>query len=206
MKRQEQNDSSKERILKAALQEFGEKGYHLASTNCICKNNEISKGLLFHYYKTKDDLFLICVETCFHALSAYLAQHLTSEMQDAKKVLNHYFEIRFNFFKQYPLYEQIFYTAVIDTPSHLAQQIEILRIGLNELNKNFLTNLTKQLEIKPTVNIDYVITLIYEISNYLHMKYKGDYSNDLQKKHEVIIAHSKEIQEMIILLFYGIVK
>lgn len=47
-----------ERILNAALKEFSQKGYEKASTNEIVKEAEISKGLLFHYFKNKKELFL----------------------------------------------------------------------------------------------------------------------------------------------------
>ena len=51
MKREEKSENSKERIIKAALEEFGQNGYVAASTNNMCKNHDISKGLLFHHYK-----------------------------------------------------------------------------------------------------------------------------------------------------------
>jgi AcrR family transcriptional regulator len=48
----------KERILNAAMKEFAKKGYKNASTNEIVKEAKISKGLLFHYFNSKKDLFL----------------------------------------------------------------------------------------------------------------------------------------------------
>lgn len=47
-----------ERILNAALKEFSLKGFEKASTNEIVKNAQISKGLLFHYFHNKKELFL----------------------------------------------------------------------------------------------------------------------------------------------------
>lgn len=48
----------RERILNAAMKEFTQKGFESASTNEIVKEASISKGLLFHYFKNKKDLFL----------------------------------------------------------------------------------------------------------------------------------------------------
>lgn len=45
-------------ILNAAMKEFAQKGYKNASTNEIVKEAGISKGLLFHYFKNKKELFL----------------------------------------------------------------------------------------------------------------------------------------------------
>lgn len=206
MKREEKNENSKEKILNAALQEFGQKGYVEASTNSICKNYEISKGLLFHYYKTKDELFLICVEKCFNALGEYLSVHADANRACVETALNQYFEVRFSFFKQYPLYEQIFYTAMITPPEHLKEEIEIRRQSVNQINKEFLIQIMNRLELKPHIDQESTLEMIYGMSNYLHMKYKGDYSADREARHQVVMKHSKEIKEIIMILFYGIVR
>lgn len=52
------NPEKQERILNAALKEFAQKGYENASTNEIVKLAGISKGLLFHYFKNKKELYL----------------------------------------------------------------------------------------------------------------------------------------------------
>ena len=44
-------------ILTAALEEFAENGYELASTNRIVKKAGIGKGMLFYYFKSKKELF-----------------------------------------------------------------------------------------------------------------------------------------------------
>ncbi len=52
-------DQRKDRILEAALIEFSDKGYKKASTNTIVREAGVSKGLLFHYYKSKKDLYIL---------------------------------------------------------------------------------------------------------------------------------------------------
>jgi AcrR family transcriptional regulator len=54
---------SKEKILLAAFEEFAENGYLLASTNSIMKKADVSKGLIFHYFKNKKNLYLECAES-----------------------------------------------------------------------------------------------------------------------------------------------
>ena len=48
---------SRQKIIDAALKEFGQHGYEGASTNQICLSAGISKGLLYHYFKSKENLF-----------------------------------------------------------------------------------------------------------------------------------------------------
>jgi TetR/AcrR family transcriptional regulator len=47
-----------ERILDAALQEFSRHHFEQASTNQIAKEAKVAKGLLFHYFKSKEELYL----------------------------------------------------------------------------------------------------------------------------------------------------
>lgn len=49
--------SKQDRFINAALQIFSENGYKKASTDEIVKKAEISKGLLFHYFGSKQGLY-----------------------------------------------------------------------------------------------------------------------------------------------------
>ncbi len=51
-------DARRNRILEAALVEFADKGYRKASTNTIVREAKVSKGLLFHYFISKKDLYI----------------------------------------------------------------------------------------------------------------------------------------------------
>ena len=74
MNQKEKSQISKDKILNAAIAEFGTKTYENASLNNICNDNKISKGLIYHYFKNKDELFLKCVKVCFDELVDYLSK------------------------------------------------------------------------------------------------------------------------------------
>lgn len=63
---QEQNqeilDRRKEEILEAALEEFSRKGYSGTKISDVVKRAGISQGLVYHYYKSKDELYLAVIE------------------------------------------------------------------------------------------------------------------------------------------------
>lgn len=50
-------ENPKERILEAALLEFSRHSYETASTNNISKLAKLSKGTIFNYYESKENLF-----------------------------------------------------------------------------------------------------------------------------------------------------
>ena len=61
MNRNNQTDR-KNQILKAAFKVFVDKGYSKATMDDIVDISGLSKGALYHYYKSKKDLFLSLIE------------------------------------------------------------------------------------------------------------------------------------------------
>jgi AcrR family transcriptional regulator len=47
---------SRQRILDAALKVFAKQGYHSATVDAIAKTAGISKGLMYNYFKSKDEM------------------------------------------------------------------------------------------------------------------------------------------------------
>jgi len=78
-KTEEQNqkilDERKEQILEASLEEFSQKGYSGTKISDIVKRAGISQGLLYHYYKSKDELYLAVIEKSIE-LSMTLAENI----------------------------------------------------------------------------------------------------------------------------------
>src|SRR5580693_1862998 len=57
-KREQNKERTRQRILRAALQLFKEKGLGRTTTKEISKKSGIAEGTLFNYFKTKEDLAL----------------------------------------------------------------------------------------------------------------------------------------------------
>ena len=77
MKRGEKNQQTRRRIMDSALAEFSKRGYGASSVNTICGAQDLSKGIIYHYFETKDALYLACVEECFQLLTQYLKEGLS---------------------------------------------------------------------------------------------------------------------------------
>ena len=68
----ELDSTKKDRITEESLKEFAEYGYENSSTNRIVKNCGISKGSLFKYFESKQDLYFYLIDT----VAAEMAQEL----------------------------------------------------------------------------------------------------------------------------------
>ena len=121
MNREEKNALSRQRILEAALEEFSQKGYEAASLSNVCAEKGISKGIIYHHFKDKDALYLLCVEDCFTRVSAYLQEAAGKLSGTAEEKLAAYFDARLRFFALQPVYLGIFAEAAFNPPAALAE-------------------------------------------------------------------------------------
>lgn len=172
MKREEKNQQTRRRIMDHALAEFSKHGYGASSVNAICASEDISKGIIYHYFSTKDDLFLACVEECFSMLTEHLKKtvHLTSK--NPKDQLEEYFTARNRFFQQNPVYQRIFCEATISPPSHLRVEIETLKHTFDCFNVQTLERLLEPISLRPQINKKEVIDVFRQFQDFINAKYQ----------------------------------
>lgn len=98
---------SRSKILGAAIQEFGKKGYKQGSTNDICKSLQLSKGIIFYHFGSKEQLFLDSVTLCMREFDAFMQQHFIKGNTPQEGIRGCCLA-RKEFFSQHPEYLRIF--------------------------------------------------------------------------------------------------
>ena len=79
--------TSREKILQSAVQLFLGEGYEATSVNDICKHAGVSKGCFYHYFETKQVLFLSLMENWSgRVMQSVLGEPITED-SNAKDVL-----------------------------------------------------------------------------------------------------------------------
>lgn len=63
-------DARKESILTSALELFAKKGLAATKINDICVATGMSQGLMYHYYKSKEEIFTELIANAFERLNA----------------------------------------------------------------------------------------------------------------------------------------
>ncbi len=201
MKREEKNQLSRQKILESAIREFGEHGYGMGSINSICSDGDISKGALYHHFKDKDQVYLMCVGECFDALVSHLRRHLEQEGEDAKGRLERYFDARMEFFRENPLYQRIFCEVVISPPGHLADEIRKTKEAFDELNVEILGRFLEQALLRPDVTKEEVIETFGQYQDFVNAGYRAsDMGRETREEHEQRCRRALDI------LLYGVIK
>lgn len=71
-KKQQRNaEQTKERILNCAMGEFAKKGFDGARLDAIVKKAGVNINLVYHYFGSKEDLFLAVMEAAYTTMRAY---------------------------------------------------------------------------------------------------------------------------------------
>lgn len=149
MKQQERQKKSKEKILQAAITEFSASGYDKVTMENICTRHGISKGMMYHYYSGKDDLFLLCVQNMYQMMQQYLEENMAElEKKDALHALKEFWMLRESFFGEHPSFKNIFENALLRTPPHLFEKIEEIRGPIEALNRQFLHRTIGKIELR----------------------------------------------------------
>ncbi len=171
MNQQEKSRQSREKIVNAGIQEFGTKGYAGASLNTLLAANGLSKGLVYHYFKNKDQLYLGCVAVCFERLMAAFAQ--MEQRDKAADILHHYFEVRSRFFREHPLLEGVFFDAVLQPPSHLAKALAQIRTDFDAFNRGLFQTMLATLRLREGVSEEEGFYYFDLMQNALHLQFRS---------------------------------
>lgn len=172
MKREEKARQTRRRIMDRALAEFSAQGYRAASINNVFDPEQgVSKGIIYHYFASKDELFLACVEECFQSLKAYIQDHfhLDTEM-GAEECLTDYFWVRMQFFRENPLYQRIFMESVFLPPEHLRAEITERRRPMEQLNLEILETLFSRMPLRGHLEQKDTAKLLIQFLNFMNLQ------------------------------------
>lgn len=211
MKKELKTELTKEKIISAAIDEFGCNGYYGSSLNSICDTG-IAKGLLYHNFANKDAIYLACVQRCFHELTEYL------KAADIGTDLQRYASARTDFFMKNESMKRIFFEAVLQPPVALRSQIEKIRAEFDKYNNDLYISLLNTVKLRPGVTQKealvyfrltqemfngYFSSQVYSNSVQTE-KGTGDDSPQLKKSSDKLDEHEHMLVKVIDYMLYGI--
>ncbi len=112
------------RILNAALNEFARNGFKHASTNQMVQEAGISKGLLFHYFKNKKDLYFSLYD---HFIQMFLERIQTGVDWEDRDIFRRYQQmaaLKIELFYTYPDMFQFLNTVLAEDSTSIQKELE----------------------------------------------------------------------------------
>jgi len=149
----------RERILNAAMREFCN-GYKKASTDVIVKEAGISKGLLFHYFNTKKELFIFLYNYSINVLMSEFLIKINLNESDILIRLWDMIKLKVELMYIYPDIFDFLIEAQYNTKEGLERDLEIQYKEItNEVYTKLFSNIDTSL-FRDNYDIQKVINMI----------------------------------------------
>ena len=196
--------AKREALLTAAMNKFSKNGYKKTTTDEIILEAEISKGLLFHYFGTKKDLFIFLFQYAVTAImQEYYAQINLTE-RDILKRLRETFLLKLKLTNKYPAIFDFVAIAFFEKDPAVAEKIhkyadQMYLNAQNEIIKDIDQSLFKNnIDIQKAVDIIIFTLRGYSESQVSPEKCIEDYS----KEHERYLREMDEYITVLRAAFY----
>lgn len=121
----ELSEEKRENIIKVSIAEFSKYGYANSSTNRIVQNAGISKGSLFKYFKSKDELFFYILDFVTQELINSLTQEITALPRDLFERIIRYSELEFTWYVKHPNEFKLITLAFTKNDTAIYQKTEV---------------------------------------------------------------------------------
>ena len=201
MKKEEKTRLTREKIIQAAIVEFGLKSYETASLNTICNENKISKGLIYHNFKNKDEVYLTCVEECYDALISYMG-NIVFQSKNVRENLAEILKKRQKFFEEYPYYRNIFFNSILMPPKHLFKELKEIKKGYDAYLKGQYIELVGEMNLRKGISVEramqYLMIFQEMYNGYFRERYGEEDFETLVETHET------KLSELLDMMLYGI--
>ncbi|NLJ60056.1 MAG: TetR/AcrR family transcriptional regulator [Firmicutes bacterium] len=185
------DEEKRQRIIEAGIEEFG-KGYALASTNEIVRKAGVSKGLLFHYFGSKKNLFLeVFKEATVKLQERLLSSHEADQENmagDIFHLLTRLALIKLRLFQDEPALYQFLATAIQDSPDEIRQELQVFIDSAAEYGIGRLLDGIELSDLRPDVDPVKAIKLIQLVMD----GFQQDY---LRRKDLASLDWDKEVAE-----------
>ena len=196
MNQKEKTEKTKERILQAAMEEFGANGYAGATLNNICKTG-ISKGLLYHNFSSKNELYLLCIHRSITKLTAYLKQ------QNLDSDLETYMKARLCFFQNHPLEARLFFEATLQPPPALKNQIAEQRKEIDAFNVDLYKKAIAKVSLRPGITEKDAVAYFRFLQDMFNGYFSSPACRDMSL-FEKITVHENNLSKLFEYMIYGI--
>jgi TetR/AcrR family transcriptional regulator len=198
-------DSEKQnRIINAAIKEFAQKGYSNASTNEIVKEAGISKGLLFHYFQNKKQLFLFLFDSCVELITDDFYKKIDLSETDFFQRIRKSVLIKMELLAQYPNIFKFVEKAYLDDSADIQTEMQKKIRELNHINIGKIYEGIDESKFRDDIDIQKIFKIITWTFEKLSDEelYKAKLLPNYEIDYQKVQKEAEEYFEILIKCFY----
>jgi AcrR family transcriptional regulator len=195
MKQAERTKETKNKILRAAIAEFGRVGYQSGALNAVCRSG-INKGLIYHHFGNKKQLYLACLQASCEQMMHCLAQDPPADIQQ-------YLDVRLYFIRTYPEESRIFFEALLDPPADCRKEVEELLKPFHQYNEQMTARILQSVTLRAGVSAASAETYLSMMQEMFNSYFTSGKFHDVSWS-ERLAAHEQAIHQIADYILYGI--
>ena len=199
-------ENKKNKIIHASLSEFIKSGYNEASTNKIIQEAGISKGLLFHYFGSKKNLYLFLVDYCMRKAQDDYMEKLDQLSPDLIQRSMEWALEKIRLYKISPLVYAFIASVFIKIPEELKPELEEYKRRVREENRRLFLKDIDLSTLRDDINKDLAIEFLFMIREFLWKKHMDKFQENMDYNVELIKETIKEVNEYYNIFKYGAYK
>ncbi|MBN2651730.1 MAG: TetR/AcrR family transcriptional regulator [Spirochaetales bacterium] len=195
-------EEKQSKIINSALEEFSKKGFAQGNTNEICKNAGISKGLLFHYFGNKKNLYLYLVDITTKEMYKRMMEYMPKSQLDMFDLIVEISMIKLRIGLEMAEGYKLIYEAYINTPKEIESEIDMHMKEAFAAQRETFDKLVDDSKFKPEISKKRAIDIIFSCSKGMYDQYIEYYKTITP---EEALANIEEVKEDMLETF-GILK
>lgn len=164
------------RIMAAATHEFAVHGYTTAKTDQIALAAEVSKGLIFHYYGSKQQLYFQTVVAATESIKAEVTPQAFKTPVDLVGLTVRSTQYKAEFGRKHPDEMRLMINAYGNSdklPVKIQTELQGLYTQSLQLSQLMIGQIVDRLPLRPEVDRDTVIELIMGIYNQIFIEFQA---------------------------------
>lgn len=197
------SEKKQRNIINAALNEFSKHPYETASTNNIVKEAGISKGILFHYFGNKKNLYLFLFDYVLNKYSETTFADLDLAEKDVFQRYRQLLSIQINLVQQNPAFFNFLNMVLTEKSPEVTSELETKQSLNGEYNYDKFLNGIDYSLFKEEIDTEYAMNTIKwvldGISNRYNQQFKES-NHDIDTYNILVDQCTAEIEEYFLFL------
>lgn len=199
MKQEERTRITREKILDAAMEVFGSRGFEAGSIGDICKKGNINRGLLYHNFESKEVLYLACLKESCDGLVQRFAKENIEAIKDAGEMAKAYLAVRACFVRECPAMSRIIFECMVNPPEKIRGEVKDTMKELDGVNRAFCRSLLSRLELRDGVSVEDAMEYISLVQYVFNSSFCLP-----EKEGDALSEHEKKLGSMLRFALFGI--
>lgn len=164
-----------QRIVRSAMEHFARNGYRKATMDEIVADAGISKGLIFHYYGSKEKLFLYLYEFAYGFVYERLVPHFDLNQPDLFERIRLSEQIKMDMMREYPYILDFIIAARREESEDLQKKMkQVSKEQFPAWSERFMEGIDSS-KLRDGIELAHVIRIIQWCTNGLLAEHKDGF-------------------------------